>query len=123
MQLENGALVELLHSVRAALDYKDRVYPLPKGAKHHGMIMAYPKEMALQLERIAKSVEPDLQVWSYYNELGSRELVRRKRDFQNKTDALRLLIVVDMLREGYVDPPLFINSEACGNIALCCAHS
>lgn len=116
--------IAMMTRMHELLINKDEHASLPSGVKHRGMIMAKNTPHANLIVKLAKKFVPGLNVRAFHGKVSRKDLISNKywfdgevtnktnmhrfTDPNNHTKALRVLVVVDMLREGYDHPPISV---------------
>ena len=111
-QIHNmGRMVTVLRRVKDLLVSKNRDHQLPGGVQHMAMAIAKNVDYANQLLELWNVISPNDAAETYYHDKKEKE----KKDImlRLKNNELRLVIVVQMLLEGFDHPPISIAAITC----------
>lgn len=98
--------VAVLRRVRKKQEEKNANQPLPNNIPHMAMAIARNTTEANKVKDLWNSLFDEETAIAYYYQLSTNE--RRKGMERLKDNKVRLVVVVDMLREGFDHPPISI---------------
>lgn len=97
----------ILEKMKKIQDHKDKATPLPDKIPHMAIAIAYDVSNAKKIAEIAKRIwgNPG-HIMAYHSQLKRREKEEMKEKIEK--NAIRLLVVVAMLLEGFDHPPISV---------------
>ena len=104
--LEWSVFIPILDKVRALQDWKNVNQPLPNNIPHMAFAIAKDTMEANRVEQLWNTRWGDASAIAYHSQVGAFELQNRKQRLKN--NQVKLVVVVDMLKEGFDHPPISI---------------
>ena len=98
--------IPILTTVRGLQDMKNTNQPLPLNIPHMAMAIAKDTTEANRVEELWNALWNDGSAIAYHSQLGAFELQNRMQRLRN--NQVKLVVVVDMLKEGFDHPPISI---------------
>ena len=97
---------QILTTVRGLQDMKNTNQRLPHNIPHMAMAIARDTTEANRVEELWNALWNDGSAIAYHSQLGAFELQNRMQRLKN--NQVKLVVVVDMLKEGFDHPPISI---------------
>ena len=106
LELSATVFIPILDRVRALQDLKNANQPLPNNIPHMAIAIAKDTMEANQVEQLWNTRWGDASAIAYHSQVGAFELQNRMQRLKN--NQVKLVVVVDMLKEGFDHPPISI---------------
>ena len=104
--LERDVFTPILAKVKELQDWKNANQPLPYNIPHMAIAIAKDTASATHVENLWNALWNDGSAIAYHSQLGAFELQNRMQRLRN--NQVKLVVVVDMLKEGFDHPPISI---------------